>query len=219
MMGRTPAMAVISAVLLLAAPACAQHRGFPQGYALGNSPTGLPSAGLTPTGIKVVQRKLRQEGFYSGPINGENDPAYRGALRNFQLSRGLTGTRTADAGTLAALGLMQIGAGEVMPAGNAAALAKDNKLSGQPIPLPQGQGQGKPAWHAQQPGVQPGQKAEENSNRFGGSSHPPVTTFMGERQTDGIGVPISADKAPGKVKTRAPIPARETLLSKNGDVR
>ena len=53
-----------------------------------------------------VQRELRREGYYRGPIDGLIGPMTRAALARFQRDAGLYVTRRIDGPTLAALGVV-----------------------------------------------------------------------------------------------------------------
>lgn len=53
-----------------------------------------------------VQRELRREGYYRGPIDGLIGPMTRAALARFQRDAGLRVTRRIDGPTLAALGVV-----------------------------------------------------------------------------------------------------------------
>jgi hypothetical protein len=53
-----------------------------------------------------VQRELRREGYYRGPIDGLIGPMTRAALARFQYDAGLRVTRRIDGPTLAALGVV-----------------------------------------------------------------------------------------------------------------
>jgi peptidoglycan hydrolase-like protein with peptidoglycan-binding domain len=52
-----------------------------------------------------VQEKLRERGFYAGPINGDIGPNTQAALAQFQLSIPLPASGQLDDQTLAALGI------------------------------------------------------------------------------------------------------------------
>jgi hypothetical protein len=53
-----------------------------------------------------VQRELRRDGYYRGPIDGLIGPMTRAALARFQRDNGLYVTRRIDGPTLAALGVV-----------------------------------------------------------------------------------------------------------------
>jgi len=65
------------------------------------SPEPEPSADIN----RRVQEKLRERGFYSGPINGDIGPNTQAALAQFQLSIPLPASGQMDDQTLAALGI------------------------------------------------------------------------------------------------------------------
>jgi peptidoglycan hydrolase-like protein with peptidoglycan-binding domain len=60
-----------------------------------------PSADIN----RRVQEKLRERGFYAGPINGDIGPNTQAALAQFQLSIPLPASGQLDDQTLAALGI------------------------------------------------------------------------------------------------------------------
>jgi peptidoglycan hydrolase-like protein with peptidoglycan-binding domain len=60
-----------------------------------------PSADIN----RRVQEKLRERGFYAGPINGDIGPNTQAALAQFQLSIPLPASGQMDDQTLAALGI------------------------------------------------------------------------------------------------------------------
>jgi peptidoglycan hydrolase-like protein with peptidoglycan-binding domain len=60
-----------------------------------------PSADIS----RRVQEKLRERGFYAGPINGDIGPNTQAALAQFQLSIPLPASGQLDDQTLAALGI------------------------------------------------------------------------------------------------------------------
>lgn len=60
---------------------------------------------LDPSVVRSIQRRLRQAGFYNGPLDGNWGPGSRAALERFQRSRGLDATGGLNPTTLAALGL------------------------------------------------------------------------------------------------------------------
>jgi peptidoglycan hydrolase-like protein with peptidoglycan-binding domain len=73
----------------------------PAGSAPQQAPTENPYAGLN----KRVQEKLRDLGFYSGPVNGDFGSNTQAALAQFQLSVPLPASGSLDEHTIAALGI------------------------------------------------------------------------------------------------------------------
>jgi hypothetical protein len=62
---------------------------------------------LTPDQVVVnVQEQLAQDGYYTGPIDGELGPMTRQAIADFQADHGLAITSAVDEPTLASLGLV-----------------------------------------------------------------------------------------------------------------
>jgi peptidoglycan hydrolase-like protein with peptidoglycan-binding domain len=115
---------VLAAVAIAAVPASAREsNGDPEVYGIGpSSPTGYPSAGLPPGGIRLAQHILKQDGFDPGPEDGWAGPQTHAAIKQFQRSRSLAPTGVLDPDTLRALGLTEVGPGEVMPASKAQSL-------------------------------------------------------------------------------------------------
>jgi peptidoglycan hydrolase-like protein with peptidoglycan-binding domain len=64
-----------------------------------------PSANLSKTTIKAAQNELKQNGVYSGPINGNWDSATQTAVRDYQQKSNLNVTGELDEPTLKALGV------------------------------------------------------------------------------------------------------------------
>jgi peptidoglycan hydrolase-like protein with peptidoglycan-binding domain len=64
---------------------------------------------------RALQRKLKDQGFFYGEVNGQTSSETAAALRRFQIRYGLRVTGEADASTLRALGL---GNGPVVPSPN-----------------------------------------------------------------------------------------------------
>jgi hypothetical protein len=52
-----------------------------------------------------VQRVLRREGYYSGPVDGDIGPRSRAAIRNYQIDHGLSATGRIDSRLLRSLGI------------------------------------------------------------------------------------------------------------------
>ncbi len=53
--------------------------------------------------VRTAQETLRDLGFYNGEANGQNDAATQGAIRRFQMFKGLAASGTLDAATTKAL--------------------------------------------------------------------------------------------------------------------
>jgi hypothetical protein len=56
--------------------------------------------------LREVQRRLREDGFYTGPIDGALGPGTRSALSQYQAKHGLPRTGSLDDATLRALGVL-----------------------------------------------------------------------------------------------------------------
>jgi peptidoglycan hydrolase-like protein with peptidoglycan-binding domain len=74
-----------------------------------SGPGATPAAGvagntLEPGVVRGIQRRLRQNGFYSGRVDGVWGPATQNALLQFQRSRGLEATGQLNPTTISALG-------------------------------------------------------------------------------------------------------------------
>ncbi|MEO6741373.1 MAG: peptidoglycan-binding domain-containing protein [Chthoniobacteraceae bacterium] len=52
-----------------------------------------------------VQRALRREGYYSGPVDGDIGPRSRSAIRDYQADHGLSATGRIDSRLLRSLGI------------------------------------------------------------------------------------------------------------------
>ena len=55
---------------------------------------------ITKENLKLVQERLRAEGVYAGPLDGEMNAQTEAALRAYQQKRGLLASGTADPATL-----------------------------------------------------------------------------------------------------------------------
>lgn len=73
--------------------------------------------------VKDLQRRLRQSSYDVGPIDGILGPRTREALVEFQRDQGNTATGDLDAGTIASLGMQEVGAGATSGAAAAGSLA------------------------------------------------------------------------------------------------
>jgi peptidoglycan hydrolase-like protein with peptidoglycan-binding domain len=63
--------------------------------------------------IQQVQKKLHQQGFNAGPVNGDLSGKAQAALAQFQLSRGVPASGQLDDRTLAELGVSRSAASPV----------------------------------------------------------------------------------------------------------
>jgi peptidoglycan hydrolase-like protein with peptidoglycan-binding domain len=90
--------------------------------AMGLDPAAFPSASngnaspLEPAVVRNIQRRLKQEGFYAGPIDGNWGRGSQTAVRRFQTSRGLDANGELTPATLSALGLDPNNLAESVPA-------------------------------------------------------------------------------------------------------
>jgi peptidoglycan hydrolase-like protein with peptidoglycan-binding domain len=64
-----------------------------------------PSNITSQAAIRPAQRRLRDEGFYSGPVDGKIGPQTQRAIRQYQAKHGLTVTGELDESTQKAMGL------------------------------------------------------------------------------------------------------------------
>jgi len=68
------------------------------------SPSASPAAVLSPTGdIAAAQQRLKDRGYYAGPVDGAMGPRTAAALRAYQRDHGLHATGQLDAQTASAL--------------------------------------------------------------------------------------------------------------------
>ncbi len=61
------------------------------------------------TAVKQAQRKLKQDGFYTGRIDGIDGPETHAAVRQYQKSESIDQTGKLDDATLNSLGIAQTG--------------------------------------------------------------------------------------------------------------
>jgi peptidoglycan hydrolase-like protein with peptidoglycan-binding domain len=65
----------------------------------GQMAKGTPTS-VSPTTVRQAQRRLRSQGLYQGPIDGEMGPATRTALSHYQRKEGLPQTAMLDSQTV-----------------------------------------------------------------------------------------------------------------------
>ncbi len=70
----------------------------------GEQPPGQPQI-ITKDNLKLVQERLKTEGVYAGPVDGEMNAQTEAALRAYQAKQGLTVSGAADEATLKQLQL------------------------------------------------------------------------------------------------------------------
>jgi peptidoglycan hydrolase-like protein with peptidoglycan-binding domain len=66
---------------------------------------------MTPDLVRAAQQKLNDEGYRSGTVDGKLGPVTRGAIRKYQMDKGLKVTGALDESTLTHL---NVGGGKVM---------------------------------------------------------------------------------------------------------
>jgi peptidoglycan hydrolase-like protein with peptidoglycan-binding domain len=97
---------LIAALLVpLAALAASPFTALHPEEAYPDSATPLVSLGPYTGLVQEVQKKLHQQGFDAGPVNGDLSGKTQAALAQFQLSRGVPASGQLDDQTLAALGV------------------------------------------------------------------------------------------------------------------
>ena len=91
-------------------------------------------SGADSPAVERMQAKLKAEGFYSGPLDGQMTEATAGALRRFQMRAGLAQTGALDRDTLRALAPPTEVVGRPAAEGGAPVATKDAGIVPRPYP-------------------------------------------------------------------------------------
>ena len=95
------------------APASAQAAGADKAQpAKEQEPAGTVERTLSPEMVKQIQKKLNDEGYSAGDVDGVFGAETREALKDFQQKKGLKATGYVDKQTMAALGIQAGGGGK-----------------------------------------------------------------------------------------------------------
>lgn len=108
-----------------------------QGTDRGGTAGGAMGSTQDPAAIQQIQKKLNDQGFNAGPVDGKFGPKTQAALRKFQQAQGFQATGQMDPQTMAALGIQGPGQGgakqgETPPGGTAPGETQPGMGSGQP---------------------------------------------------------------------------------------